>query len=108
MKLILFILIFAGLVYGFVYMNNQGSFYTYNNYLNDLVKNKPRLACSDDAECHITAPDCTPCACGVVANITWKPYCPFKKPSGISCAPCPYIDKSAVKCIDTVCKIVNE
>jgi hypothetical protein len=108
MKLILIILVFSGLIYGFIYLNNQGSFYTYNNYLNNLIKNKPKITCVEDSECHLVAPDCTPCACGVVANISWKPYCPFKKPQGINCSPCPYIDKDTVKCVDTVCKLVSE
>ncbi len=108
MKVIfLFLVIMGALVSAFIYLNNRAAFYTYNNYLNDLVHNKPKTICITDDECHIVAPDCTPCACGVIANIDWRPFCPFKKPV-VSCSPCPYIDKNQIKCIDTECKLVTE
>lgn len=108
MKLILFILVLAGLIYGFIYLNNQGSFHTYNQYLNDLIKNKPRITCTADTECHLVASDCTLCACDVVANVRWQPYCPFKNPTGSVCDPCPQINKDKIKCVDTVCQISSE
>lgn len=103
--IILFLIIIGALVSGFIYLNNQAAFYTYNNYLNDLVKNKPKIICTSDEECHIAAPDCSPCACGIAANVDWQPFCPFKKPV-VACSPCPYVGK--IKCVDTQCQLVTE
>lgn len=98
------IILIAGFL--FKYLNDRGRLSDYNNFLNDFINNKPKIACAEDSDCHLTQADCDPCACGFAANKAWQPYCPFKQNS-VDCKPCAKSPKTInIKCINTECKIV--
>jgi hypothetical protein len=109
MKKFIFLIIIFSLVfyYGFRYFNNNGFLGQFNNKLNTFIKNRPKIACVEDNDCHLTTADCNPCSCGLAANKAWQPYCPFIKSKNIICSPCeqfPILEN--IKCVNTECQIV--
>lgn len=109
MKKFIFLFCVFALVayYGFRYFNDNGALSPFNNSLNIFINNKPKIACTEDSDCHLTQVDCNPCSCGFAANIAWQPYCPFKKNKNIFCSPCEQSPKSEnIKCVNTECQIV--
>ena len=109
MKKFIFLLAIFALVsyYGFRFFNDNGLLAQFNNSLNTFINNKPKIACVEDNDCHLTRSDCNPCTCGYAANKAWQPYCPFKPNKNIFCSPCEqFPEKENIKCVNTECKIV--
>lgn len=101
------VVLVAVFYYLFIYLNNNGYLYPFNNSLNSFINNKPKIACTEDSDCHITRADCSPCSCGFAANKNWQPYCPFEQAKNIFCSPCEkFPSPENIKCVNTECKIV--
>lgn len=109
MKKFIFLLIILSILvfYVFRYLNDNGFLGPFNNSLNKFINNQPKIACTEDNDCHLTQADCNPCSCGFAANVAWQPYCPFEKTKNVFCSPCEQFPKvENIKCINTECKIV--
>ncbi len=107
-KYIILILILGTLFYyTFRFLNDNGVLSPLNNSINTFINNKPKIACVEDKDCHLTRADCNPCTCGFAANKAWQPYCPFEQAKNVFCSPCeqfPTVEN--IKCVNTECKIV--
>ncbi|MFA5126381.1 MAG: hypothetical protein WC465_00050 [Patescibacteria group bacterium] len=101
--LIIIILFFAVL---FRYLDSRSRLAGFNDIINNFINNRPKISCVEDADCHLTQIDCSPCSCGFAANRAWQPYCPFQKKQ-VLCEPCEQFPKEEnIKCINTECQIV--